>query len=97
MMLFGNINKGLLEYRASPDAILADVREADEYASGHIPGAVSLPLSALPGTALPRDKRIFLYCLRGARSKKAERILKRMGYQAKSIGGISHYKGPTER
>ena len=46
MILFGNINKGLEEYRATSGAILVDVREADEFRSGHIPSAVNVPLSA---------------------------------------------------
>ena len=37
-MLFGNIRKGLEEYRATPGAVLVDVREADEFRAGHIPG-----------------------------------------------------------
>ena len=36
MILFGNINRGLEEYRATPGAILVDVREVDEFASGHM-------------------------------------------------------------
>ena len=97
MILFGNINKGLEECRATSGSILVDVREADEYASGHIPGAVNAPLSTINNTTLPKDKPLFLYCLRGTRSKWAARILKNMGYTAKSIGGISGYKGEQER
>ena len=48
-------------------------------------------------TALPKDAPLFLYCLRGTRSKRAAGILKGMDYQAKSIGGISRYKGTIER
>ena len=96
-MLFGNINKGLEEYRATPDAVLVDVREADEFGAGHIPGAVNEPLSAITGTALPKDRPLFLYCLRGTRSKQAEKLLKYMGYRAKSIGGIAAYKGELEK
>ena len=33
MILFGNIHKGLEEYRSTPGAILVDVREAEEFAS----------------------------------------------------------------
>ena len=97
MMLFENINRGLEECRATSGAILVDVREADEFASGHIPGAVNEPLSTVNKTALPKDAPLFLYCLRGTRSKRAAGILKRMGYTAKSIGGISGYKGELER
>lgn len=97
MILFGNVNKGLEEYRATPGALLLDVREADEFRSGHIPGAVNQPLSTIRRIALPKDAPLFLYCLRGTRSRRAAGILKEMGYQGKSIGGISGYKGPIER
>ena len=97
MILFGNINKGVEECKAIPGAILVDVREADEFASGHIPGAVNAPLSTINKTMLPRNAPLFLYCLRGTRSKRAAGILKKMGYTTvKSIGGISGYKGKLE-
>ena len=85
------------EYHATPGAILVDVREVDEFASGHIPNAVNEPLSTIKQTTLPKDKPLFLYCLRGTRSKQAARILRSMGYTVKSIGGISGYKGEQER
>ena len=97
MNLFGNINKGLDEYRQTPNALLVDVREADEYKAGHIPGAINLPLSAIADTALPKDRTIFLYCLRGTRSRRAAGILKKMGCNVKSIGGIAGFKGTVER
>ncbi|MBR6266823.1 MAG: rhodanese-like domain-containing protein [Selenomonadaceae bacterium] len=96
-MLFGNINKGLEEYRDTSKAILVDVREADEFHAGHIPGAVNVPLSMIDRITLPKDAPLFLYCLRGTRSKRAAGILKKMGYTVKSIGGISGYQGETER
>ena len=97
MILFGNINRGLKEYRATSGAILVDVREADEFQSFHIPGAVKVPLSTISQTNLPKNAPLFLYCLRGTRSKRAAGILKKMGYTVKSIGGISGYKGEVER
>ena len=97
MILFGNINRGLETYRATSGAILVDVREADEFATGHIPGAVNAPLSTIGNTTLPKDAPLFLYCLRGSRSKRAAGILKKMGYTVKSIGGISGYKVTIER
>ena len=70
-MLFSknNTNKGLTEYESTPGAVLVDVREAKEYASGYIPGAVNMPLSLMQLTTLPKDRPLFLYCLRGARSR----------------------------
>ena len=97
MILFGNINKGLEKYRKTSGALLVDVREADEFASGHIPGAVNAPLSAIRRAELPKAAPLFLYCLRGSRSRRAAGILKKMGYTVKSIGGISGHKGEAER
>lgn len=46
------------------EAVLIDVRPHDEFAAGHIPGAISLPLDELPERvgALPRNTRIVAYC-----------------------------------
>ena len=96
MRLFGDINKGLRAFEASSNALLVDVREPDEYASGHIPGAVNLPLSAIASVNYPREKVLFLYCLCGTRSMRAAGILKRIGYRVRSIGGINDYKGRLE-
>ena len=93
-----DINKGIEKYCSAPGAILVDVREAEEYASGYIPGAVNVPLSGIQNTTLPTDKPLFLYCLRGARSSKAEKILRKMGYgNVTSIGGTKGYKGKLVR
>ena len=97
MFLFANINRGLEECRRTEGALLVDVREADEYAVGHIPGAVNAPLSAIKGADLPQDRPLFLYCLRGSRSARAAAILRRRGYsRVKSIGGIKGYRGETD-
>ena len=80
MILFGDINKGLRECRSTPGSVLVDVRERTEFASGHIAGAVNEPLSTIRNTALPKNEPIFLYCLRGSRSRKAAGILKKMPF-----------------
>ena len=98
MILFGNINKGLEEYRATPGAILVDVREADEFKIGHIPSAINAPLSTITSTTLPKDAPLFLYCMRGTRSKRAAGVLRKMGFKSvKSIGGIASYRGQMEK
>ena len=97
MLFFANINKGLEEYRRTENALLVDVREAEEYAAGHIPGAVNAPLSTISEAELPKDRPLFLYCLRGSRSVRAAGILKRRGYHpVKSIGGINGYRGDKD-
>ena len=97
MFLFGGINKGLAECRRTEGALLVDVREPDEYAAGHIPGAVNAPLSTLGSADLPLDRPLFLYCLRGSRSARAAVLLKRRGCaRVRSIGGIIGYKGEKD-
>ena len=92
-----NINAAVEECRNTPGAVLLDVREADEFQSGHIPGAVNVPLSMIESITLPKTAPLFIYCLRGTRSKQAVRILTQKGYSARSIGGITAYKGQMER
>ena len=100
MFFRSDITKGLSEYRHTEGALLIDVREKDEYSSGRIPGAVNIPLSVIDrfNLSISRDTLIFLYCLRGSRSRRAMGILKKRGYSnVKSIGGISGYKGKIEK
>ena len=88
------INSGVEQCRELPDAVLIDVREAKEYHSGHIPGAINIPLSEIQKISLDKEKPLFLYCLRGSRSNRAAKILIGMGYKdVRSIGGINRYKG----
>ena len=92
-----DINAGVEECRMTPGAVLLDVREADEFQSGHIPGAVNLPLSCIGQANLDKSTPIFAYCLRGTRSRKATEELTRMGFKkVKSIGGIVRYRGRME-
>ena len=91
-----DINRALEEVRNTPGAVLLDVREAEAFRSGHIPGAVNVPLSMIHTISVPGTCTLFVYCLRGTRSRRAVNILKQMGYNARSIGGIASYKGQTE-
>ena len=95
-----DINVGAEEYRATPNAVLVDVRETDEFASGHIPGAINLPLSTLATTDIPfpEDATVFVYCLAGTRAGRAVRFLENAGFtNVKNIGGINAYRGPKEK
>ena len=92
-----NINDGVEACRSRPGAVLIDVRDEDEFRSGHIPGSVNVPLSVISQISYPRETPLFLYCLRGHRSQKAADILSRMGFSnVYSIGGIKGYKGELE-
>ena len=93
----GGIDKGIEEYRATDRALLLDVRSAQEYSEGHIPGSVNLPLQNIGSIKTERDTPIFVYCLSGGRSQQAVSALKQMGYtNLKNIGGISSYRGKVE-
>ena len=96
-----DINQGVNMYKDTKGAILVDVRERDEYAGGHIPGAVNVPLSQINGIkkAVPdMSTPIFVYCLSGGRSANATSIITGMGYNVvNNIGGISSYSGALER
>ena len=50
---------------------LVDVREDNEWAAGHIPGATHNPTSRLDLSALPRDRRVVFYCRSGRRTLQA--------------------------
>jgi len=60
-----------------------DVRGASEYASGHVPGAVHIPLGDLPAraTELPRDRPVALYCGGGTRARIGASVLRRAGFE----------------
>ena len=74
--------------------VLIDVREADEYAAGHLPGAVLLPrgllefkLSGTP-TLASRDLKVVLYCKTSGRAALAAQTMHSMGYlNVQSIAG----------
>lgn len=96
-----DIMEGIRRWKQTEGAVLLDVRTAEEYASGHIPGSEHLPLDLISDAADRignRNTPVFVYCRSGARSVKAAEALKKMGYiHAVSIGGISGYRGPVER
>lgn len=68
---------------------LVDVRTSQEYAEGHIPGAVNLSVDDLRPRLgeLPRDRQIAVYCQVGQRGYLATRILRQAGFQAANVGG----------
>ena len=78
----GNINQGVEEYKATPGAVLLDVRTISEYREGHIPGSKNVPLQEIgrvSAAAGGKDTPLFVYCHSGARSRQAVDALRRMG------------------
>jgi len=71
------------------DAWLLDVREDDEWAAGHAPGARHIPLRELGGRSaeVPQDEVIYVICRTGARSARAAQALAGAGWQAVNVAG----------
>ncbi|HLW47581.1 MAG TPA: MBL fold metallo-hydrolase [bacterium] len=68
--------------RPQAGAIIVDVREPEEYAYGHVPGAVSLPQAELATriAEVPRDRPVFVICESGMRSLRSSQFLRQIGY-----------------
>ncbi len=73
---------------------LVDVREDDEYAAGHLPGTINIPLSELESRhdEIPTDKPVLLVCKTGGRSLMAAQLLATTG----QYGELVNLDGGTE-
>ena len=82
--------------------IILDVREQDEYDSGHIPGSVLLPVGTIDedtaAKVIPeKDSVVLGYCRSGNRSKTASSALAELGYTSVyEFGGINTWPYETE-
>ena len=65
-------------------AIIVDVRSSQEYREGHIDGAISIPeykiKKEIENVILDKKKNIVVYCSSGGRSKKVQKLLKKLEY-----------------
>lgn len=91
------------EMMDSQEVLILDVREQDEYDSGHIPGAVLLPVGSITeGSAaevIPeKDATVLVYCRSGNRSKTAAKALAELGYTGiYEFGGITTWPYEVEQ
>lgn len=75
---------------------LLDVRDSWSFQSGHLEGAVNIPLEELEERAeeLDLNQPVLIYCGHGSRSLLAARLLDSLGFDACSaMGGLSYYRG----
>ena len=80
--------------------IILDVRTPEEFAAGHIPGALNIPNETIGTDEIPqlpeKEQRIYVYCRSGNRSKQAAEKLVALGYtDIVEIGGIIDWPGET--
>jgi rhodanese-related sulfurtransferase len=72
---------------AGGSLVLVDVREPHEFAAGHVPGSVSMPLSRFDPDALPEGRVVFS-CAAGVRSVRAAQVAQAAGRDLRE-----HYRG----
>lgn len=80
---------------STQQAILLDVRTADEYANGHVAQAILVPHDSIAekiaSISPKKDQKIYVYCRSGRRSGIATQTLKSMGYtHVTDLGGLGN-------
>ena len=77
--------EALLERQQKGDETLyvLDVRSPEEYASGHVPGAINIPYDQIASrmAEVPKDQDVVLYCKSGRRAGIAAEVLAGQGYE----------------
>jgi len=79
------------------NALLVDLRDEEDYQTGHLPGAQRLSLQEIQDEAEP-EALILLYCYHGMRSLRTALLLKAAGFtNVENLGGIDRYTGALEK
>ena len=101
MFKLKDINGELEKAKSINGSIILDVRTISEYKDGHIPNSINIPVEDIESVASKyKDKStpFFVYCLSGARSASAARVMNQMGYEnVTDMRGIMRYRGEIER
>lgn len=83
------VTVGMDDFAASygDTTVVVDVREPQEYAEGHVPGALLIPLAQVADRILevPAADRVYVICRSGRRSQVAAEALRRAGISAVSV------------
>lgn len=90
------------ESEVDGEYVIVDVRREDEFAQGHIPGAINVPNESIhtemPAKLPDKEQQIFVYCRSGNRSKQAAAKLETIGYtDITECGGFLDWTGEVER
>jgi rhodanese-related sulfurtransferase len=70
-----------------PSSVLVDVREADEWADGHVADAVLVPMSSIAIDQIPEGRPVYCICRSGNRSGKVVEALIGAGVDAVNVDG----------
>jgi rhodanese-related sulfurtransferase len=95
------VDFGDLEEAVGTNAwIIVDVREPHEFAAGHVPNALNMPMSSFDPKALPEGKPVVLVCQSGGRSRNALGRARAIGREdvrhfAEGMNGWRSHNGPV--
>lgn len=79
-------------YDEFPDVDIVDVRNPEEFAAGHIEGAINIPLLYIDEIHIDTEHHVIVYCQSGRRSEEAAKALIEMGYENVSdMGGVKDW------
>ena len=80
---YKNVTVQDLAKATESQSLVIDVRQANEYAQGHVPGAILMPLDKLESrlSELPTEEPIYVICRSGNRSQQASEILMKKGFK----------------
>lgn len=77
-------------------ALIIDVRDAEEFAAGHVPGAINIPIAELGKRIAEmkpsKDTMIVTVCAHGGRSSRASLELQKLGYKTTSFCTLDSWK-----
>ena len=94
--MYKSINiKSIDNIQINKDNILIDIREKYEYILGNIPNSINIPynyLMILPEEYISKDKKYYIYCDTGSKSRKLCLHLSSIGYDVVDLaGGFTDY------
>lgn len=98
----GLVSPALARQWIEEGAVIVDVRTREEFTSGHVDGALNLPLSSLgtdiENSVTDKNRPILVHCLSGGRSAIARRILQARGYtRVHNLGSLRRALQLTRR
>lgn len=96
-MVLGKTSPAKARALVEEGALLLDVRSPGEFLSGHVKGAMNIPVNELGarlGELGEKSKAVVVYCASGMRSATASGVLKRAGFtQVFDLGAMSRWSG----
>lgn len=90
----GDVEPAQARTLVAQGATLLDVRSPGEYSSGHIDGAINVPVGELESqlAKIPKDRPVVVYCASGIRSSRAASALREAGYKdVHDLGAMSRW------